>query len=144
MTKEKNKEKAKKELQEKYIELQLLNQHAQEIQKQIQAVEMQLTKLISAKEAVSELENTKIGSELYVQLAPGIFVKGELKENKEVQVSVGGNVVVPKSISEAKELIDRQIKELENFQEQLNAELQITAQKAVEVEKAMEALSKNV
>jgi prefoldin alpha subunit len=140
MQKEKGKQKVQN-LQEKYIELQMLDQQMKQVQQQLRIIISQIAELDSVVIALDDLKKVKTGAEVLFPITNGIFVKGTLKENKEVSINVGSNIVVNKPIDQAKELIKRQLEEIRNLESQVRIDLQRLAVKAVELEKEVVELS---
>ena len=129
-----------KEVQEQMIALQILDHQLKQGQKQLMVSEQQATELEEVFEGLNELASSSAGSELFVPLSSGIFVKAELKDVKDVLVNVGANVAVKKSLPEAKELLLVQIKELRELEQQLGSQVQRLASEAERVqEKVQEA-----
>ena len=131
-----------KQIQEKYMQMQLLEQQMQQIQKHLQLLENQLHELNITEQALDEIKTTKIGAEILVPMASGIFVKAELKDNKELAVNVGANTVVKKSIEEAKKLITSQVEDITNMQQNLTANFQKLTESAQMLEKELSKLIK--
>ncbi len=123
-----------KELQERYMEMQMLEQQIRQIQQQIQMLESQLMELTATNQGLDDFEKTSIGTDILVPLSPGIFTKATLKDNKDVIVNVGANVAVKKDIKSTKELIDKQAAEIKRFQEEMLVELQMLGAKAGSIE----------
>ncbi|MFH1849744.1 MAG: prefoldin subunit alpha [archaeon] len=113
-----------KELQERHMELQMLDQHAKQIQKQIETVDTQMGELLSVKQGLDELSAIKAGSETLVPISPGIFVKGIIKDAKKLIVNVGGNVAVKKTIPETQQLLEKQAQSIHDVRNQLVQQLQ--------------------
>src|SRR3989338_2449099 len=88
-----------KEMQEKYIELQLLDQQIKQMQKQIQLVEQQVMELSSVKQSLDEIKNIEKGTEVLAPLSSGIFAKAEIKDIDKLLVNVGADVVIEKDLS---------------------------------------------
>ena len=65
----------------------------------------------------ASLEDLNEGSELLIPLGAGIYAKAKLEDSKEFLVNVGSNVIVKKSEDEVKEMIDKEIKEIEKLLE---------------------------
>ncbi len=65
----------------------------------------------------ASLEDLKENSELLIPLGAGIYAKAKLTDAKEFLVNVGSNVIVKKSIDEVKEMIDKEIAEIEKLLE---------------------------
>ena len=123
-----------KELQERYMEMQMLEQQIRQIQQQIQMLENQLMELIATIQGLDDFEKTSIGTDILVPLSPGIFTKATLKDNKDVIVNVGANVAVKKDIRSTKDLINKQAVEIKRFQEEMMVELQKLGLKAGSIE----------
>ena len=99
---------SKEELQNKYMQYQMIDQQMKQIQQQVQVIEKQLVDLAVTRQAMDDLEKTNVGSEILVPVSNGIFTKAELKDNKKLILNVGSNTAVEKSIPETKKLIDNQ------------------------------------
>ena len=89
-------EENQKELQKMYLELQLLDEQMKQIQKQITMLDEQLVELNNTIQALDDFNKTSVGSNILVPLSPGVFANAELKDNKELLVNVGSNIVVKK------------------------------------------------
>lgn len=109
--------------QQKMIEMQLLEQDIQQIQKNIQAIEQQTLDIELIKKNLDEFSGIKKDSESLMTIANGIFVKSKILDTKELLVNVGSNVIVKKSVSDTKILLDEQAKELNKYREQLMQQL---------------------
>ena len=123
-----------KELQERYMEMQMLEQQIRQIQQQIQMLENQLMELTATSQGLDDFEKTSKGTDILVPLSPGIFTKATLKDNKDVIVNVGANVAVKKDIRSTKDLINKQAVEIKRFQEEMMVELQKLGLKAGSIE----------
>ncbi|MBI1969396.1 prefoldin subunit alpha [Candidatus Woesearchaeota archaeon] len=121
-----------KALQSKYIEFQLVDQQIKKIRQQIQQFDGQLMELQNVVQMLEELKHVELGREILVPFSGGIFVRGELKDNKVLKVNVGANVVVEKSVEETKKLMEQQNKEINKYREELFEQLKkliVVAQK---------------
>jgi prefoldin alpha subunit len=129
-----------KTLQEKYMEYQMLEQMVNHLQEQMQKIEGQMVELISVKQSLDDLKKAKKGSEMMVPIANGIFVKGELKDNEDLIINVGGNIAVNKSIEDAKHMLEKQFGTLQQMQQDLMVQLQKYGLKAQSVQEELAAL----
>ncbi len=132
---------SKEELQNKYMQYQMIDQQMKQIQQQVQVIEKQLVDLAVTRQAMDDLEKTNVGSEILVPVSNGIFTKAELKDNKKLILNVGSNTAVEKSIPDTKKLIDNQFKEIKKVQKDLMKDLQNLAVQAQIIEKDLNALS---
>jgi len=124
------------------MQMQLIEQQMQQVQKQLKIIEGQIQELNLTEQALDDLKTTKPGTEILVPMASGIFVKAELKENKELAINVGADTVVKKDVDEAKKLITDQIEEVTKMQQELNSNLEKLALSAQMVEKELQKLIK--
>lgn len=104
----------KEEFQEKYLQLQILGQEIEQIQKQLKMMNQNLLILASLEEGLSDFEKVKKGSEILIPLGQGIFAKADLKDNKNLFMNVGNGVVVVKEVKEVKETVISQISEIKH------------------------------
>ncbi len=123
---------------QRYVELQMLDQQIQNIQKQLQVVENQLIELVITKQGLNELGEAKIGSETLSPIANGIFVKSNIKDKNELIVNVGSNVAVKKTREEVKKMIDRQLNEVKKVQNELLVQLQKSSIEAQKIQKELQ------
>ncbi|MFH1592530.1 MAG: prefoldin subunit alpha [Candidatus Woesearchaeota archaeon] len=107
-----NEEEKKKKLQEKYYEFQVLKQHLEEIQQQKQILSQKGGEISKAGETLDDLGDVKEGKDVFAQLGGGMFIRTSLKNNKEVLMDAGANVLVSKKIPEAKKFMDEKVKEV--------------------------------
>ena len=131
-----SKEKQEK-LQQKYMEMQMLGQQMQSLQKQLQFTEQQALELNMAKQAIEDISKTNQGAEILVPVVSGIFVKAQVKDSKQFIVNVGSNTAVTASAEESKRLLEEQETEIRKVQTQLNTELQKLGQKGAHLEKEL-------
>ncbi len=141
MTKqENNKEQRQQAAQQKYMELQMINNQAKELQKQIQALENQVGEVDNILNNIDELKEIKLGTEILVPVANGIFLKAELKDSNNLKVNVGGNTVVVKTVDETKKLLGDQSLEIREVHDQLIAQLKKIIEHAEKTEEELKGM----
>lgn len=123
-----------KELQKMYLELQLLDEQMKQIQKQIVVLDEQLVELNNTLQALDDFNKTAVGTKILVSLSPGIFTSAELKDNKELLVNVGSNVVVKKTVAETKELLKKRLDSTKKYRNLTLAEMQKAGLQASNIE----------
>ena len=104
------------------------------MQKQIVALDEQLIELNNTLQALDDFNKTDIGTNILVSLSPGIFTNAELKNNKEIFVNVGNNVVVKKNVAETKELLKKRLDSVKKYRNLALAEMQKMNAKAENIE----------
>jgi prefoldin alpha subunit len=109
----------KEELQKLYLEYKTLEQQTSQIEQQLQTVEQQLQEAENIKGSLDDLKEVKQGSELLVPVSSGIFMKAKISSKDKVIVNVGSDVLVGKGLDGAKQLMDKQKKEIENVRDSM-------------------------
>lgn len=132
----------KAEVQKKVMELQMLQHQAREVQRQAQMLEQQAGEMELVQQAIDDLSRAKAGSESFVTLTPGVFVKARIENTESVLLNVGGGAVVEKAVPDAKELIARQTQELRKMQDEMVVQLQKIMQHAEKSQEELRALVK--
>ena len=117
-------EKDSQELQQKYMEMQILSQQMQQIQQQMKMIENQLAEVATTKEALNDLKETKTGSEILAPVSNGIFLKGTLSDNQKLSINVGSGVVVEKTIPDVIKIIEEQETEIKKAYDQLTEKIE--------------------
>lgn len=112
-----------RKLQERYMEFQMLQQQMEQLSKYLEELSGKAEEFILTKENLNSLGKTSVNTETMLSVAPGIFAKGELKDNQKFVVNVGANIMVEKTIPQIEGLLDKQIKEVEEIRAQLDGNL---------------------
>jgi prefoldin alpha subunit len=110
------------EMQRKSLEFEMLRQQSDAIEKQIEEIEMKRNEMLIVKQSMSELKG-QTGKEILVPIGSGVFLKGQLNDDKSILDEVGANVIAEKTINQADELIEQQLEEIEKLQNKMRGEL---------------------
>lgn len=129
-----------KRLQEKYMEMKMIEEQMKEIHKQAQVVEQQLMELMATTQSLEDFKKTDKGDEVLVPISSGIFAKAELKDNKEFLVNVGADTVVVKDIDSTKRLMEKQVEEMRELHAKINMQMQKIALHASSIEGELKEL----
>jgi prefoldin alpha subunit len=123
------------EIQQKYAEIQLINQNFQQIQNNISLLNQQSEVLIKVNEALDSIKDVKERTSLLIPLGGGLFMKSKIDKKNDFFVSVGSDVLVKKDLEESKKIIKKQIDEISEVISQLEMnlhELSLRSQKIQE------------
>jgi len=101
----------RQELEKIINELNLYKSQAEIIQQQVEAIQGSILEIETLETTIDNVGNEDPLSTL-VPIGAGSFMNAEIKNTKEVVMSVGAGVAITKSIEDAKETIDSQKKEL--------------------------------
>ena len=99
------------EIQQKYAQFQALQQQLEEVNRAQESAQEQRAELDISIKAVEEITKTHKGNEFLAPLANGIFVKGQITDNKKLVVNVGSNVTVERTPEEVIKLLKKQQEE---------------------------------
>ncbi|MEW6063173.1 MAG: prefoldin subunit alpha [Nanoarchaeota archaeon] len=128
---------SEKEIQQKYLELQILNTHINQLTNQLNILEQQILSLRVLDESMKDIKDVKIGSDILVPLGEGIFINGKLEDNRKVLLNVGNGIVVEKGLDEAKEMVLKQIQEIKLLVYQFDSELNNAVLRSQELQKEL-------
>ncbi|MAG20307.1 prefoldin subunit alpha [archaeon] len=130
----------KEQAQQKYIEVQVLEQQLKQNQKNLEIMHQQMLELNAISESLVELKKTKKGQEMLVPLGSGIFVKSELKDNNEILTNVGSDVVISKTSAEAKTFIKKQTEFVTGMISKTEQEMQSSVVKYQELKEELQGM----
>ncbi|MDO8740600.1 MAG: prefoldin subunit alpha [Candidatus Woesearchaeota archaeon] len=131
-----------KELKEKYMEFQLMNEQFKKLQEQLQMIMQQGIELNNT---IGNLDDfKKIGKEndLFVPITGGVFAKAKLLDSEDVLVNVGAGVVIKKPIDDVKTLLSDQLGQMNAVQQEMLANLQMAGERVQQLDDELQDLVK--
>lgn len=120
--------------QEQLIQLQVIEQEAQQLEQQSQLVQQNLVEMQNLSSSLEELEKTD-KKEILASIGRGIYIPAEIKD-KTLSVEVGNKVFVKKSISETKKIIEDQINKLDEARQQIEERINSLGEEVNQVMKS--------
>ena len=138
MTNEKTKVATEQQLQQMYMQFQMMKQQMDEAIQSKQILDQKMAEIIGTKNAIKDLKKAKKGSEMWAPLGSESFVMAELKDVSNIAVSVGANVVVKKSAAEALKIMDKKEKELQDLDKQLMSHIEYLQSQMQSLERVMQ------
>ena len=112
------------DIQKKYMEYQALEQHINQLQQQLMAVNEHMHELLSLSESLGQISKTKPKTNSFSQLGPGVFIESEIKNTKRLLMNVGANIAVFKSVDEVKSAVENQLSEMHNVINKINSDIE--------------------
>ena len=137
-------EKKHEELQQKYMELQMIGEQIKQLQQQAQMLEEQSVELNMTLQGLEDLDKTKKDKEILVPISTGIFTKAELKAGKDLIVNVGGNVLVRKDVKTTVAMTKDRVETVEKYQNDTLENLQKLSLRAYELEEDLTKLTEGL
>lgn len=104
------------------LDPELVRRQLVEIENQLNLLENKRLELEIVGNSINELKGQK-NKEIMVPIGSGVLMKGTILDDKTVLINVGANILVEKTMDEAKELIKKQIDDIRNAQDSLQSEL---------------------
>ena len=95
----------------------------QQIQEQLGSVEAQIQEFEKIINDIDEYTKTKEDSEILAPISNGIFVKAKILDTKTFTINVGSDTLVEKTPEQTTNIMHGQIKNLQNFRDELLEEL---------------------
>ncbi len=131
-----------KEVEQKYIMLQMIDAQIKELEKEVEAIEQRAFEITALKASLKALSESKANSRSFAPLGYGIFTESELKNTANVLVNVGSGVLVKKTVPEADEILGKQVAQMDSVISQLTQNLTSLATRAQQIEHEIQALVK--
>jgi prefoldin alpha subunit len=124
--------------QEHIMQLQMIEQEAEQLNKQVELIEQNIAEMQELRESLIEIEN-KDNKEILANLGKKIYIPVEIKD-KNLIVEVGNKTFVKKTIPETREIINKQIERLVIGKSQIAERLEALQK---DMEKTIEDIQKN-
>jgi len=113
-----------KDVQEKVLIYQILQNHLEEFNKQAAALESRIGELEVTGNALREIGNSEEGAETLVPIGGGCYAYGKLSDRSKFLVEVGAGIMANKTLQEAASLIEERKKEVDGVNGRLQSEMQ--------------------
>ncbi|MFW5991257.1 MAG: prefoldin subunit alpha [Candidatus Nanoarchaeia archaeon] len=131
------------QLQQKYYEFQVYEEHLKKLKEQFEQIDEQLLEIEYIKNSIDELGDIGNEKDMLCPVTNGIFVKAKVRQPEHFLVNVGDNVVCKKSPEQTKKLLEKQKEELEGSREKVGEKLESLQQRMQELEKELHKLIKD-
>ncbi len=132
-----------REVQEKLLMLQQLQNEAEAIQKRIfemEVVESELDKTIETLEYFDKLED---GVDALMNLGAGVFAYVDVKESKKMLVDVGAGIVIEREVKEVIDILKKRKEKVGKGKDQYVQLLERIYSQAQEIQKEIAEISKS-
>jgi len=107
--------------QQQIIQIQMMEQEANQLNQQLQLIEQHLKEMQKLQEGLDELENSE-EKDILANIGKGIYIPAKITD-KTLIVEVGKGNLVKKSIGETKAIVQDQLIKLISAKQQLNERL---------------------
>lgn len=118
--------------QAEMMEMQQMQQQIEALSNQVEELKQHLAEITISKDALQEIQKTKLETEILAPVANGIFVKAKLVNNENVVINVGMNTTVEKTIPEAINLLEEQETKITQSVQEMETVLETVGYQAME------------
>ncbi|MGM5481498.1 MAG: prefoldin subunit alpha [Nanobdellota archaeon] len=125
-------------MNEKYMELEMVNQRLQELNAALQQIDSEIEHAQVALATLGEISKADDENELLIPLGSETFLTVKTEDVKTVRQSVGAGVVVDKSTDNAIKTIKKQLNETRKHQEEYAKIYNEVVKKAEELQQGIE------
>ena len=123
------------------VELNMLEEASDEFQSRLSIIDAGLTEIRLASSTLAGLNNESKGAPILVPIGGGSYVKAEVRDAEKIIVGIGAGVVVEKPIKEAREIIGKQLDDLEKLRQNIQQQLLQVIRRMEEVRTKVNELS---
>lgn len=131
-----------KELKEKYMEFQLMNEQFKKLQEQLQMVMQQGIELNNTIGNLDDFKKIGKGNDLFVPVTGGVFAKAKLVDGENVLVNVGAGVALKKTTEDVKKLLSDQLEQMNAVQQDMLFNLQKVGERVQQLDSELQELAK--
>lgn len=129
---------AQSSMNEKYMELEMVNQRLQELNSALQQIESEIEHAQVALATLGEISKADGEKELLIPLGSETFLTVKAEDVKNVRQAVGAGVVVDKSTDDAIKTIENQLEETKKHREEYTKIYNEVVKKAEELQQGIE------
>ena len=112
-----------RELQRKYVQMQLLKQQMNALLEEKLLVDEKVSEIVTTIDALQNLGKVKKGDEIWSGLGSGSFMRSDVKDIDKVLISVGAGVLIKEERSRAIDVLQSRVDELNKIDRDLIAEI---------------------
>ncbi len=123
------------------MDYQVNEQQIRQISEQFQEINSKLMELEYISQSLDEIGTIEKGTEILAPISSGIFVRADIKDSAKLLINIGQGTVVPKSIKETKDLLKKQLDEIEGIRGRLMMQLNEYSVKSQRLEKELTELT---
>lgn len=118
------------------------SQLLEEVKRRVDLLNASLSEIVSAKSTLNELTAVDEGEELLVPVGAGVLVRAKLASKSSVLATIGANLMVEKSVEDAKKFLDEREQRVKEALQKSVAEYQALVNKVRELEQRIQALQR--
>lgn len=130
-----------KDLEKKYIQLQMLKQQLNAFLEEKSLLNEKISEMVVTIDALSKLGSIGKGNEIWSSFGSGAFVRSDIKDVERVLISIGAGIVVHESKEKAVDILQGKLNELGAFDSEIVAEINKMSSMISELEPEVQRLA---
>ena len=131
-----------RELQRKYVQMQLLKQQLNALLEEKLLVDEKVSEIVTTIDALQNLGKVKKGDEIWSGLGSGSFMRSDVKDIDRVLISVGAGILIKEERSRAIDILQSRLNELNKIDRDLIAEINKFSDNINKLEPEIQRLAK--
>ncbi len=132
---------ASRELQTKYVQLQLMKQQISAFMEEKNLIDEKISELAVAVDALNRLDDVKKGEEMWSSLGGSVFVRSDVKDVEQVLIGIGAGVVLKKQRNDAIAALQSRLDELTTLDRNIVAEINKLSEHMESIESDVQKLA---
>lgn len=129
-------------INEMLYQLQIYEAQAKSINEQLNLVNLKLSELQSAKDALDNLSKMQEDQEVLLPIGGGVYFKSKIIDTKRVFVDLGANVIAVKDATNALDIVNKNIATLSTAKSNLEKQLSDIISKSQKLQEILQKLVK--
>ena len=114
----------KEDLQQRFVEFQMVDQQIKVLQQQLHVLEQQATEIAQLIDNLEQLKTVKPKTPAFAHLGPGVAIEATITDASQVVMNVGAGAMVKKSLPDAQKTLHTQIVEIQHIMQRMQEEVQ--------------------
>ena len=128
-----------KEIQEKLIRYQILESRVKALMKRRELLVTKMLEIETTLATIEEIEK-KTEKEIFLPLASGVYVPGNLKKTKKMIVELGANITVEETVEKTKKILEKRKNTLNTALQTIEKEMTSLSNELLKLEPEIRAL----
>ena len=138
------KEEQQKELQKKYMTMQIFKQQISALLEEKMALDNKINEVSMTIDAVKKMKEIKDSEEIWSSLGSGTYVRADIKDIDHVTINIGSNLFMHKDTEEAIKILERRLSELKEVDEEMVSEINKFGDYVVNLESELQKYVKDL
>lgn len=129
------------ELQQKYLEYQILEKSIKQLSVQLQQIEQQANDTQEVTQTISDLSEVQQGTTILYPLSTGLFFEGKIENAKNIYVNIGAGAIIKKTLQQTIKDLNDQVINMKAVQQEIHNKIEELTNRAFKIEEDLKKLA---